>query len=86
MFLDFYFFRLFELSFELYSISFFNLLFTIIGLNLDIIHFFSSFNKLSLKSYFELYFENRHADIKNIGMNSSYKIMFLEQPEFKSLD
>ena len=35
---------------------------------------------------FKHYLENNHTDIKNIGLESAYKIMFLVQPEFKNLD
>ena len=35
---------------------------------------------------FKRYLKNHNTDIENIGLDSAYKIMFLEQPEFKSLD
>ena len=35
---------------------------------------------------FKHYFENHHGIIENMGLDSAYKIMFLEQPEFKNLD
>ena len=28
---------------------------------------------------------NHHTDMENIGLDSAYKIMFLEQPEFKGI-
>ena len=35
---------------------------------------------------FKHYFENHHNEIENIRLDNAYKIMFLEQPEFKNLD
>ena len=35
---------------------------------------------------FKHYFENHHDIIENMGLDSAYKIMFLEQPELKNLD
>ena len=34
---------------------------------------------------FKHYFENHHNDIENIGLDSAYKIILLEQPELKNL-
>ena len=46
----------------------------------------NSISKGDESALFKHYFENHHTDIENIGLDSAYKIMFLEHPEVKSLD
>ena len=47
---------------------------------------FSSIDKGGESALFKHIFVNHRVDIENIGMDSAYRIMFLEQPELNNLD
>ena len=51
--------------------------------------FIRNFNSVCIgeeTALFKHYLENHHTEIENIRLDSGFKIIFLEQPEFKSLD
>ena len=47
---------------------------------------FSSIDKRDESALFKHFLVNHRADIESIGIDSTYRIMFLEQPELNSLD